>query len=105
MTGRYSGKKKIQKKPNRWRIPVILATAGVVALIAAMLLDFDIGGRPVDFTPSVQGAPGISVDNERFDYGDVRLGTTVKTVFNVTNVGTQDLKFTSRPYVEVKEGC
>jgi len=105
MTGRYSRKKKNPKKPNRWRIPVLLATAGVVALIAAMLLDFDIGGHPVDFTPSVPKAPAISVDNERFDYGDIRLGTTVKTEFNITNIGTEDLKFTNRPYVEVKEGC
>jgi hypothetical protein len=105
MAGRYSRKKIIQKKPKRWRIPIILATAGVVALVAAMLLDFDIGGRPVDFTPDVIGAPAISVDNERINYGDVKLGTTLKTDFRVTNIGSEDLKFTSRPYVEVKEGC
>ncbi len=105
MTGRYSRGKHTQKKPKRSRIPIYIAAAGVIALIAAMLLDFDLGGHQVDFTPSVQGAPAVAVDNEKFDYGDIQLGRMVKTEFQVTNVGSEDLRILKRPYVEVKEGC
>ncbi len=106
MTGRNSKRNRSQKKTTRRRLPLPLwiALAGLAALATALLFDFDIGGRKVDFTPEVQGA-AMKVDNEKIDYGDVRLGNTVKTEFRVTNIGSQDLRFESVPYVEVKEGC
>ena len=40
-----------------------------------------------------------------FDYGDVKLGKTIKTQFHVKNVGDTQLVFAGEPRVEVLEGC
>ena len=51
------------------------------------------------------GQPSASIDKTNFDYGDVKLGNTIQTVFNVKNVGDKDLVFQGEPRVEVLEGC
>ncbi len=56
-------------------------------------------------TPEVTGAPGIAIVQDSFDYGDVKLGNTVETVFKVRNVGDQDLVILKQPVVQVVEGC
>ena len=78
----------------------LLALAAVAA--AAWLL---LGRQAVEYTPEVTGGPSASIDQTVFDYGDVKLGTTIKTVFRVKNVGDAQLAFTSNPRVEVLEGC
>ena len=106
MTGRSSSRNRSLKKTRRrLPLPLWIALAGLAALATALLVDFDIGGRKVDFTPKVQGAAAVAVDNEKIDYGDIRLGTPVKTEFRVTNIGSEVLRFSKTPYVEVKEGC
>lgn len=85
--------------------PIWLIVAGVVLLLAVAvwaLLSRGSDARTVEVT----GAPGIKVDQEVFDYGDVKLGEKpIRTVVKVTNVGDQTLRFTEKPYVEVLEGC
>ena len=54
---------------------------------------------------AVTGQPSASIDKTNFDYGDVKLGNTIQTVFNVKNVGDKDLVFQGEPRVEVLEGC
>ena len=51
------------------------------------------------------GQPSALIDRTNFDYGDVKLGSTIQTVFNVKNVGDKDLVFQGEPRVEVIEGC
>ena len=53
----------------------------------------------------VVGAPRISVVQDTFDYGDVKLGTTLQTVFHVRNVGDQPLVILNNPQVKVVIGC
>lgn len=53
----------------------------------------------------VSGGPRLSVDKERIDLGDVRLGQTVRVTFEVANTGDQTLNFQEAPYIEVIEGC
>jgi hypothetical protein len=57
------------------------------------------------YTPEVTGGPSAVIDQTVFDYGDVKLGTTVKTQFRVKNVGDAQLAFRGEPRVQVLEGC
>jgi len=58
-----------------------------------------------NFTPRVEGAPRVEVPEDYIDYGDVKLGDFVQTVFNVRNVGDQPLTIYGEPRVELVEGC
>lgn len=93
-----------QKKAQN-SFPIWLIVAGVALLLAvAAWVLFSRSSDPT--TIEVTGAPGIKVDQEVFDYGDVKLGEKpIRTVVKVTNVGDQTLQFTEKPYVEVLEGC
>ena len=51
------------------------------------------------------GTPILTVDKEKVDLGDVKLGQTVQVSFQVTNAGDGTLRFIREPYVEVKAGC
>lgn len=54
----------------------------------------------------VTGAPKIKVDQDYFDYGDVKNGgTPIRSIIQVSNVGDQTLNFTEAPYIENLEGC
>lgn len=89
------------------------AVAGVVLLIIAALA---LGSRENDapsqkafdpnFEPDVTGAPRVEVvESDMLDYGEVKLGTTVNTVYTVRNVGDQPLEVLGEPQVELVEGC
>lgn len=98
-------KTKLQPKKNKQSFPVWLVFAGVgLVLLAVWALLRSSSGRPAAI--EVTGAPSIRVDQETFNYGDVRLGEKpIRTVVKVTNVGDQELRFTEAPYIEVLEGC
>lgn len=76
----------------------------VVAVVGVVL--FTRSSDPAsEFEPQVTGAPRLAVAQEVFDYGDVKLGTTVETVFEIQNVGDQELRIAENPPVRVVEGC
>jgi hypothetical protein len=83
------------------------ALIGAIVLVAAGGLVWLFQGRQTSTanTPQVTGGPSAAIDQATFDYGDVKLGTTIKTQFKVKNVGDQQLAFTGEPRVEVLEGC
>ena len=58
-----------------------------------------------NYTPAVMGRPQVAVSQDKIDYGDVKLGQPINTVFDVRNVGDQDLLVQGEPQVEVVEGC
>ena len=58
-----------------------------------------------DFTPAVNGGPRVEVPQDYVDYGEVKLGEFIKTVFEVRNVGDQTLTILGEPRVELIEGC
>jgi hypothetical protein len=76
-----------------------------VILIAFVMLQAASSNSTPAAAPLVTGGPALQVDQEKIDFGDVKLGQTVEAKFEVTNVGDQPLRFTKRPYVEVFEGC
>lgn len=94
-------KKITKKRASRWPLAIILA--GIVLAAGAFLLAGI--GSDGDYTAKVKGAPAIEVDQQEFDYGEVKLGSVITTSVRVTNVGEKPLRFTSRPYVELIDGC
>jgi hypothetical protein len=58
-----------------------------------------------NYVPETNGAPEVAVAQESVDYGDVKLGTTIQTVFEVSNKGDQPLMILGEPQVQVVEGC
>ncbi len=87
-----------------WLLPAMLAVA---ALAVVALVIWLAQGRQTTVTsaPEVTGQPRAAINQTQFDYGDVKLGTTIETVFRVKNVGDKALVFQREPEVEVVEGC
>lgn len=64
--------------------------------------------KPAQIAPSDSAAlsgPRISVDQDRFDYGNVKLNTTIEAAVRVRNTGNQELALEQNPVVELIEGC
>ncbi len=62
-------------------------------------------GSSSDSVAPVTGAPRVSVARSTIDHGNVKLNTTIDSVFMVKNVGDQDLIVQGEPRVELVEGC
>jgi hypothetical protein len=102
--------KKRSQSNNMWIVAGI--AGGVVLIIAALALvsrQNDAPGQKTfdpNFVPEVTGAPRVEVlPQDVVDYGDVKLGTTINTVFNVRNVGDEQLVVLGEPQVELVQGC
>jgi hypothetical protein len=94
--------------PKRQRVPIwlpLIIVAGVVLIGAALLSGASSNTAAPSVTPQVTGAPALTVDKDRVDFGNVTLGRTVEVKFEVTNAGDQPLRFNEKLYVEVVEGC
>jgi len=98
----------MSKKPHsksqqsRFSLPLAAVIAGGVVLIFAALL-VTMGRR--DGGTGTGGAPAIAVDQERIDFGDVKLDTPLTFRIQVTNNGDGALRFKEKPTIEVVEGC
>jgi hypothetical protein len=94
--------------PKRQRVPIwlpLIIVAGVVLIGMALLSGASSNTAAPSVTPQVTGAPALTVDKDRVDFGNVTLGRTVEVKFEVTNAGDQPLRCNEKPYVEVVEGC
>ncbi len=93
--------------PKKTRPPIWLwglIAAGVALIVFVVIQAISSNSAPPP-APSVTGGPVLQVDQEKIDFGDVKLGQTVEAKFEVSNVGDQPLRFTKKPYIEVIEGC
>ncbi len=107
---RSHNKRRAPSSARKW---LVVSTAGVVLLIVAALAlasrQSDPPGQKVfdpDFEPQVTGAPRLEVlPQDVVDYGEVKLGTTITTVYTVRNVGDSPLVIYGEPQVELVEGC
>lgn len=97
-TPRAAKRKQANRKP-----PILVIVGGMLLLVLAAF--FALRRPAAPFQAEVIGAPGIRVDKQDVDLGQVKLGNNVKVSFKVTNVGDQPLRFTEAPYIEVLEGC
>ena len=80
---------------NRSQLWIIVIACGIFVVLAALLLVRESGA----------GTPRILVDQQRIDYGDVRIGESRAFKIKVTNTGSGVLRFSEKPYIEVLEGC
>jgi hypothetical protein len=110
----YAKKKHRSKKHSRNNMAWIAGgiVGGLVLILAALALvsrQNDTPGQETfdpNFQPEVTGAPAVAVlPQDVIDYGDVKLGTTINTVFKVRNIGDQPLVVLGEPQVELVEGC
>ena len=84
-------------------LPLIIV-AGVV-LIALAVLSNNTSSPASPAASTTNGTPTVSVDKDRFDFGNVKLGQTVQVSFEVANTGDAPLRFKEKPYIEVAAGC
>jgi hypothetical protein len=80
---------------------------GGILLVAAALFVLWKVDQPAHVTLPVEahGQPSLKVDQDRLDFGDVKLGKTVTASFTLSNVGDKTLRITGQPYIDVLEGC
>lgn len=95
-------KRKATEKPQT-KFPLAWLFGG-----AALLILVGIGvwflSTTIEVGPGSTG-PRLSMNAERLDFGDVKLGKTVRAEFVVTNTGDRNLTLDSSTPVRVVEGC
>lgn len=100
---RYKTKIPPKKSSNSFPIWLVMAGIGMILVVVWAMLSSRVTPDPAI---EVTGAPAIRVDQDVFDYGEVKLGVApIRTEVRVTNMGDQTLRFTEAPYIEVLEGC
>ena len=77
---------------------------GFLALIVGLFVLLFTTQKPA-YTPEVVGEPRAQLDQTELDYGDVKLNSTITSVFKVRNIGDQLLRILGEPQVELVEGC
>lgn len=88
-------KKKYRKQKNN--LPWLwLVLGGGLLLVAAFLFARQEEGG---------GTPSIQVDQQKIDFGYVKLEETRSFAIKVTNTGDGTLRFKEEPYIEIVEGC
>ncbi len=93
----------VDARPRRTRLRWIVAIAGLAALVVTFA-----GWRTQQAgvsDPVPGGRPALLVTPGSIDLGDVRLGDWATASLQVMNTGTGLLRFQSRPWVSVVEGC
>ena len=111
MSKHKKGYKGSQRRAAARKQPMWLwATVGGLLLVFVLFLISQVNkgsqtSAASDFTPEVKGNPHVAVDQEKIDYGDVKLGNTINTVMDVRNTGDQTLLIQQNPQVEAVEGC
>lgn len=88
--------KKQKKKSFPWSLVVI---GGILLFIAAFFFANQSNGD------SAGGTPSITVDQEKIDFGYVKLGEYRSFKIKVTNNGNGTLRFKETPYIQVLQGC
>ncbi len=90
-----------------WLAMIGAALVGGVLLLIIGLINRSGGNSSADpnFKPEVSGAPRVAVAQDTVDHGNVKLGNTIETDFQVRNIGDKDLVILGEPRVEVVEGC
>lgn len=93
-----------------WIVVALIGGAVVVVAAIALLAQGNnrAGQKAFDsnFEPTFTDGPRVEVlPQDTIDYGDVKLGATINTVFTVRNIGDEPLIVLGEPQVEVIEGC
>ena len=94
--------------PSRRSPLLLIVVAGAVVLVLAGLVlllsrpsPTGTSGGPAE---TARG-PRLAVDQEKIDFGEVKVNQMVKARFVLTNAGDQPLQIAGEPAVRVVEGC
>lgn len=88
-----------KRKPRQKKtISLLLLSVGSIFIVVSIFLFARQNG-------DISGTPLITVDQNKIDFGDVKLNTNLTFSIKVTNTGTGTLRFKETPYIEVLEGC
>src|SRR5512142_1272899 len=90
-------KKNIRRQLQRKKFPWMFIGIDGALWIAAFLF--------ANRTADAGGTPSIAVDQQKIDFGYVKLGGYRSFKIKVTNNGTGTLRFKETPYIEVVKGC
>jgi hypothetical protein len=83
-----------------------LAVGAVLVLILGGLgVVWTSSSRNPAVTPAVNGSARLAVDRTLVDEGYIKLNTTIRSEFRLSNVGDQPLRILEEPRVEIVEGC
>jgi hypothetical protein len=99
---------KIGNRKNNSRkagLPILLIGGGALLLLLTAIFIYYSNQPSTNVPLEVSGPPALKVEQERFDFGDVKVNTPVTATFEISNVGDQPLRFSEVPKVEVVEGC
>ncbi len=113
--GQYKTQRSKKGRASSRQMPwLALGVVGVMIVIGALAIllgrnrDGESGSGSTefdsDFAPAVTGAPRVDVAQDFIDYGDVPLGETITTTFEVRNVGDEPLVILGEPQVELDRG-
>jgi hypothetical protein len=92
-----------RKRQNAKWTPILVTLGGVLLILLAF---FALRDRPSPKAAvEITGAPGLKVDKEKIDLGDMKFNQLADVSFQLTNIGDQTLRFTKDPFIEVVEGC
>ncbi len=92
--------------PSPRRTPWLwVGLAAVGALLLILVVSTLLRDNPGAPATGGQSGPVVAVEQETFDYGDVKVGTPIETIFRVRNAGSETLKIAGAPQVELVEGC
>ncbi len=92
-----------ERRENLFR----LLPFGILGLVAVIVVGLGIFGalRSSGAIDDPNGKPQITVDNEKLELGDQKLGSTVRAQFNIKNSGTGTLKMKVPSMPTALEGC
>lgn len=90
---------KKNKRHTKKKFPWSLVTIGAVLVVMAAFFIYNQGGD------NDSGTPSIAVDQQKIDFGYIKLGEYRNFKIKVTNNGSGVLRFKETPYIEVLQGC
>ena len=90
--------------PKKFMPLIVAGVGGLILAVAALVLATG-KGSPAGYVPEYTGGARLALDQDTFDYGDVKLNTTITTDVEISNVGDATLRITGTPQVQVLEGC
>lgn len=90
--------------PKKFAPLIVAGVGGLILAVAALVLATG-KSSPDGYVPEYTGGARLALNQDTFDYGDVKLNTTITTDVEISNVGDAPLRITGTPQVQVLEGC
>jgi hypothetical protein len=90
-------------KRTMWPLYLALVALAIIGIGALTLIR-----KPAASSvpaPASAAGPQLAVDQEKIDFGDVKVNKMVEAAFTISNTGTEPLQIIGQPKVRVAAGC